>query len=295
MELTTYFIKPNSDYLHDLYFSFCGFSKNAPLHSFGPAKREEYIIHIIFEGKGTFKINGHTFFLQANQGFVIPPHVSSIYQADEEEPWSYCWLGFNGSLAKKYLDSMGIKDNSLTFQLKEVKSFAQIIRACMNYQEDTYVNELRLNALTYQFLADIIEKSTFDRNLIKRSNQSQHIEDILNYIHKNYSKKINLSVVAAEFHLNTSYLSRLFKKEMSQTVGEYIEEFRINRAAEMMTLSESTIKAISEESGFKNYVSFARAFKKLKGQSPNQYRKEHKADYYDNGIPDFVDEFLQNK
>ena len=78
---------------HDLYLCLCGYSKCAPLHSFGPAVRPHYVLHYIMEGKGRYYAGGTRFDLQAGQGFLIEPDVQTFYQADEKDPWTYLWIG----------------------------------------------------------------------------------------------------------------------------------------------------------------------------------------------------------
>lgn len=67
-----YLLKQPKNY-EDLYFSFCGFSKTQPKHSFGPAIRDTYLIHIVLEGKGYYSIEKQNYYLKSGQGFVIPP------------------------------------------------------------------------------------------------------------------------------------------------------------------------------------------------------------------------------
>ncbi len=58
---------------------------------------------ILLEGEGYYSINDQKYFLKKGQGFVIPPGVSTFYQADEKNPWSYVWLGLSGNLVEYYL------------------------------------------------------------------------------------------------------------------------------------------------------------------------------------------------
>lgn len=81
----------------------CGCSKTEPLHSFGPALKPNYVIHFVLNGKGRFSIGGQKYELESGSGFLIPPGELAFYQADEQEPWTYIWVGFTGNKAKNIL------------------------------------------------------------------------------------------------------------------------------------------------------------------------------------------------
>src|SRR5699024_6540097 len=104
----------------DFYLCFCGYAKCEPLHSFGPAVRPNYLIHIITEGKGRYTVGEKQYDLREGQGFLIEPEVQTFYQADRESPWSYMWIGFSGTRAKEYLADLGLGGNNLTFHCQQV-------------------------------------------------------------------------------------------------------------------------------------------------------------------------------
>mgnify|MGYP000373422566 FL=1 len=91
--------EPNPQHTLSVYF--CGQEDCGPNHSFGPAMRPHYILHVIFHGKGIYQCSGHTYHLKAGDAFLIRPMDSIYYRADSSEPWSYAWAGFDGSACKK--------------------------------------------------------------------------------------------------------------------------------------------------------------------------------------------------
>ncbi|MDR0832211.1 MAG: AraC family ligand binding domain-containing protein, partial [Bacillales bacterium] len=80
----------------DLSVYECGWERCAPSHHFGPTKRNYYIFHFIFGGKGVYKVNNQLFEVGENQIFNIYPNEIHQYTASFEEPWEYFWIGFNG-------------------------------------------------------------------------------------------------------------------------------------------------------------------------------------------------------
>lgn len=95
---------------------------------------------------------------------------------------------------------------------------------------------------------------------------------IKEYIDCNYKKELSLQYLADVFRLSPAYLSTLFKNANGTGVVDYINRVRINKAKELLKNTEMSIKDISEESGFTNYNSFARVFKKVTGISAKDYK-----------------------
>ena len=95
---------------HTLSVYFCGQEDCGPGHSFGPAMRPHYLLHVIFHGKGIYQCGGHTYHLKAGDAFLIRPMDSIYYRADTSDPWSYAWAGFDGSACKEILEQTIFSD-----------------------------------------------------------------------------------------------------------------------------------------------------------------------------------------
>ncbi len=85
------FLRKNSV---ELYLAYCGREICEAGHTYGPAVRQEYLLHYVISGKGTFTADGKTTELGAHDAFLIMPEETTVYRADAKEPWSYVWAGF---------------------------------------------------------------------------------------------------------------------------------------------------------------------------------------------------------
>lgn len=97
-------------------------------------------------------------------------------------------------------------------------------------------------------------------------------DQIREYIEKNYSKKITLNDIAEELHANSSYLSRLYKKESGQNLFDVILKKRVDKAKEYMETTDKKIYEISQAVGFDDTGYFSRIFKRYTGISPKEYQ-----------------------
>ena len=63
-------------------------------HCWGPAVRDHFLIHFIVGGKGVYTLAGKDYSLSRGDLFFAPPGESICYRADADDPWEYCWVGF---------------------------------------------------------------------------------------------------------------------------------------------------------------------------------------------------------
>ena len=92
------------------------------------------------------------------------------------------------------------------------------------------------------------------------------------YLQQNFRHSVTLKEVADAVHVNPSYLSRTFKKELGINFSTYLTKLRLENAKYYLKHSQENIKYISYESGFKSPSYFHTVFKKNTGVSPTAYR-----------------------
>jgi YesN/AraC family two-component response regulator len=105
-----------------------------------------------------------------------------------------------------------------------------------------------------------------------RKRINNEIASACKYISDNIHRKINLEEVAQYLHLNSSYFSRLFKKEVGETFVKYVVNMKMNRAKELLDQTNYSILEISELLGYDNQSYFNKTFKGSEGISPIEYR-----------------------
>ncbi|MFD3450374.1 helix-turn-helix domain-containing protein [Microbacteriaceae bacterium 4G12] len=104
---------------------------------------------------------------------------------------------------------------------------------------------------------------------------SNTITACLNHISKNIYHEISLQDLASIVHINPSYLSQLFKKEVGIPLSEYIQQERIEEAKKLLTLTTYPLSDIYTWLTFKDQSYFTKIFKKFTNTTPRQYRQEH--------------------
>ena len=98
-------------------------------------------------------------------------------------------------------------------------------------------------------------------------------EFVKNYIETNYSKDIYLELVAKELNISKSYLSYYFKNTTGVGFVGYVNQYRIEKSKEQLSISNATVNEIAINCGFNNVTSFIRTFKKYTGMTPKEYQR----------------------
>ena len=107
----------------------------------------------------------------------------------------------------------------------------------------------------------------------KSARRSENVQAIKEYIRKNYrNPSLGLAMVSAEFNLSEGYLSAIFKKETGTNFAEYLEQLRV-KAACVLLEDGCKVSDLPERVGYNSIQSFRRAFKRVMGVSPSEYRE----------------------
>jgi transcriptional regulator GlxA family with amidase domain len=101
----------------------------------------------------------------------------------------------------------------------------------------------------------------------------EKIKTILNYIHNNFNKDIPINMLADMINFSTFHFIRFFKRNTGQTCTQYINAFRLEKAAKLLIDTTLSVTHIALETGFNNTSYFIKLFKVRYNFSPSNFRK----------------------
>lgn len=105
---------------------------------------------------------------------------------------------------------------------------------------------------------------------------SEAVEKVIAYISEHYGSEISLNDLAGYVHLNRSYLSTCFKKEVGENINAFLLNYRLERAKELLMSTNEKVQNICNEVGIPDSAYFSKQFKKYTGETPLEWRKVHK-------------------
>ncbi|WP_438444210.1 AraC family transcriptional regulator [Gorillibacterium sp. sgz5001074] len=258
----------------DVKLHYCGTEQCAPGHTVGPMIREYYKIHYIHSGQGILRTGGNTYCLSGGQGFLIKPDILTYYRADEEDPWTYSWVAFNGLQVEYYLKRSHLSMEQPVFETDQNEFIENCFMEMFKATEHGLNNELRLLGAFYSFLSVILQA---DPALHATGNiRGHYVEQAMEIIGQQYANNLPMEQLARKLKLNRKYLSKIFKETVGVTPQQYTLQYRMNRACELLCNPLLSISEISSSVGYKDPLLFSRMFKRILGLSPTQYRKKLK-------------------
>jgi len=115
------------------------------------------------------------------------------------------------------------------------------------------------------------------QKLQEKNSNADSVSCLLKYIHENYGdENLSISQISEHVFLSMNYISTLFKDQVGITLNQYITEYRLEKAKELLLNSELKVNDISAKVGYSDSNYFAKIFKKINEQTPSDYRKRHR-------------------
>lgn len=272
-------IFPSKNFI-DLGLYQFGWEHCEPSHSFGPAMRNHFLFHYVISGTGTLiaensKKESISYSIKSGQGFMIFPNQICTYIADAQQPWEYVWIEFDGLRAKETVELSGLCVNSPVYKAK-YKDVAQTMKDEMlyiiNHKDDS---PFHLIGHLYLFIDSFVKSSAITR--ISKSNNLRdfYIKEALSFIEQNFQNDITVEEIAACCGLNRSYFGKIFHEVLGKSPQEFLISYRMTKATELLKLTSLSIAEVGSAVGYSNQLHFSRAFKKIYGISPRQWRNEN--------------------
>lgn len=238
-------------------------------YSWGPGVRDHYLIHYVIAGKGRYRVEERWFELSGGDLFLACPDQSVFYQADAEQPWEYCWVGFRGTEAKLLLDQTGLGPRAPVLTGAGADVYKQMMRIYESRGSLPHQAAFMTGAL-YQLLAALMR----DRRAPALRSEGDCVCRACDFIANNLSMPISVEDVAAHVGLSRSRLYRLFMAELGLSPVQVLTQVRIRQACVLLRRGGLSVKAVAASVGFDNQLYFSRRFREIMGVPPVQYAHE---------------------
>ena len=226
--------------------------------------------------------------LQKGDVVLIPPGISHrpLFPEELTEPYirDVMWISteFLGQL-KRYFPELAHEPlmYSALLQIEEVNReplawfFEQGIRES---QRDSEERDMAIMGNAILLLVQLRRSRLKNEAMLAKAEKPGRLDQVLQYIEDNLSRKITLEDVARHFFVSESTITQLFRRKMGDSFYHCVTQRRLI-AAKTLIANGVSMENVSEQVGFADYSAFYRAFKKEYGISPAQYRK--RLQYFD--------------
>lgn len=132
--------------------------------------------------------------------------------------------------------------------------------------------ELQVKGALLRFLALLLAQGR--QRLAAETADTQRLKTLLQWLSAHYTEELRVADAAGVCSFSASHFMRWFRQMTGQSFVAFLNEYRLNAAAEALQATDETVLTIASRCGFENLSYFNRAFKAHFGMTPREYRKK---------------------
>ncbi len=221
----------------------------------------------VTRGRLTLRLDGSELTLGENRSVFIG---GGVLHSAEPTDCNYECLVFAPELISNAVCMALMKKHIAKHTAENSKNINKLF-TCMKSREYGY--ELETVGRLCLAAADIVRKG--EGVTTAQNQKANKIKSAMRLIENSYASKITLDDMAKACRLSPNYFCRYFREIVGQTPFEYLTEYRIETACEMLLGGSASVTEVCLSCGFNDLSYFIHIFKKYKGMSPRTYIKSH--------------------
>jgi len=243
---------------------------------------EELEFIFVEEGQLEISLNGEVFYANGGEVFFLNSKdlhqisVSSRYSLHHAIVFKYEILDF---LWQDHSNLPPLDNAKFAFDINNTAVAAQVVEelreAVKAYHNKEKGHKIVIRAALLKIIGLLLQANllTAHEDDFQKDTKVLLAKNTMTYIHENHHKKITIHNLANHVSMSKSYFCKFFKQMFGKTAIEYINQYRVEKACDLMKSSDQNIIDIATDVGFDNFSYFIRKFKEIKKITPSQYRK----------------------
>ncbi len=230
-----------------------------------------HLFHYVISGHGTYDSGNFIHTLKKGDIFYIAPGSAPHYAPSKKDPWTYTWLGFDGSSVPAFLLASGISANNPIIHDKDnlAKEYFERINAI--HSEKGYF-DLSCLGEAYKLFEELIENGQPDQPILSVTESKIH--SAKEFILNNYQFPISVIDISKNSQVTPNYLANIFTKHEKMSPKQFLTKTRMEKAAVLISTGVYKINEVGKMVGYPNQLHFSNEFKKYYGVSPSKYIKK---------------------
>lgn len=235
----------------------------------------QWTLNFTIEGRGKFNGRATSFLSHPGDLVLIKPGVLNDYGTEPElSAWTHLWSVFTP--ARAWVDALNWKPalpGMLATRVEE-PSLRDIVER--QFRLLIQFSQAPIGAHDAACLSMLQSLLTLTRQAHRERPEiavDERIQRSLGYICDHLQDELSLSTLCRVAHLSLSRFAHLFSEQMGLTPMQYVEQQRVQRASELLLMSNHSVSRISEEVGYPDPAHFTRVFRRGRGLSPRAFRK----------------------
>jgi len=223
-----------------------------------------------FESKPDFSAR-----LEPGHAFLLFPKLWHRYAPDPETGWHEHWIGFDGEIARRWLRHKLFSAKSPVVKISaEDTVLATFSRMIQSIRANRPALQQILAGATDNLMGLLY--SAQQAQPAQDAQNTNAIESAITRIQNEFASNLNMKLLARELGVSYSWFRHTFTAHTGLSPHQYLLEFRIVRARNLLAESEFSIKEIATQTGFEDEFYFSRLFRQKLNLSPTQWRNRNR-------------------
>lgn len=233
-------------------------------------RHDANLLVFLARGEAELTLARKSFKLNSKQVALIPAKTRYSWASLSKTPCSQYWIKFESAGAQELLTWTALSSSAPVVNCAANENLKRHFNAILNALDQGYTEHTSLQ-LSLALIKILI--SLHENPLDRGDNHSRHrIESAMNLMREHVSNPQTLETYAKKAGYSTTQFSHLFRQHTGTSPINYLNELRIQRAAELLKNTDHSIKHIAHQLGFEDPLYFSRSFRKCVGVSPRAYR-----------------------
>lgn len=233
-----------------------------------------HVLVFVVQNGGPGRIGDHTHLLEEGEAALIFPNQFHHFMDVEGQDLEWLFITFelqDDESVHELRDTPRVLDEATMLRLREVLEINRGLK------QGEMVSVASLSSILAEILFRLLNLPVIpaERQNIHSTDTNRDVllEKINTIVRENLDRQLTVADLAEKMGYSVSYLRTIFRDRLGISLGRYIRESRLSRAAEMLQTEDLSISEIAERCGFDSLCAFSRAFKNAYGMSPKAYGK----------------------
>ncbi len=224
-----------------------------------------YVFEYVTKGTGYIETPEEKYTVSAGDFYFLNKLRYHIYYADRKDPYEKTFVVLKGDFVDFLVSSYHLNDS---VYIKKCNLNSLMVHLINLVNRDGPINYDKLSITVMELFQQVFPSPYQEKSTDRVS------EMIKNYIDTHITDKITLEDISNSLFISKSHIERAFKKEYGQTPLAYCTRQKIEQVASMLVTTNYSLSQIAQQFSFSDVKYMSKSFKRIKGKTPTEYKKE---------------------
>lgn len=232
-------------------------------------------VEFVVGGRGHLELDKQSYELRTGSAFSYGPHTPHRIESDSKQPLEKYFIDLYGTPAELLLEKSGWRHPTHRPNIQTLR-IGTLIGSILH---DEANNQSRPEIIqTTLLLILLLSHESAGAEVATAGSSAETYQRVRRFFEQHYFEPGNIVDLAKRLHLDSTYLTRLFKSFSNETPYLYLNRLRMTRASQLILHHNLQIQEVAQAVGFRDAFHFSTRFKSFHGLSPRQFRERYTSD-----------------